>query len=81
MTDDAEAARRADAAAWLTKLHRARPGDPAAERARVAALNALGIPSAGPAEADWSTDLGTPTTTDMGAGNPRNGKSPWPATL
>jgi hypothetical protein len=41
--------------------------------------NAVGIPLAGPAEAQWSVDLSSPTTTDMGARNPRNGVSPWPA--
>ena len=43
--------------------------------------NAVGIPVAGPAEADWSGDLFSPTTTDMGAGNPRNGVSPWASTV
>jgi hypothetical protein len=42
--------------------------------------NLCGIPVAAPAEAAWSGDLFSPTTFDMGAGNPRNGVSPWPAT-
>jgi hypothetical protein len=40
-----------------------------------------GLPLPAVAEPAWSEDLFTPTTTDMGAGNPRNGVSPWPAEI
>lgn len=52
--------------------------DDAQAPTRAQRLNRLGIPAAETPEPRWSADLFAPTTTDLGAGNPRNGISPWP---
>lgn len=78
----ASARLKSERAAALAKI--VTPGHTAAEH--VAAMNKLGIPSDGSAP-DWAPlyladkrgpyGIGSPTTTDLGAGNPRNGVSPW----
>lgn len=69
--------RRAAAAARIKALYAVKPDDERYQAARTAALNTLGIPADGPAEGTWNTDLFTETTTDLAAGHPLAGRSPW----
>jgi hypothetical protein len=41
---------------------------------------AIGLPIAGPAQADWTADIMSQTTIDLAARHPMKDKSPWPAT-